>query len=316
MTSQSEHTWFGDRLVAFRAGLLEEAEEQRLRAHLSECEECRKTWDDYVDGEAAGEAGVRHIPSGMIARWDEASETLRGLERAMARQHLEQCNQCKQDLEIMGFEPVLEHVPELELTAEGKTFLHRRGEGREDPVAPDRFREEGRHVIRIVRPEKLRARWGWVNWAFPAWATVATAVALMLFLGRDATRQASPLPEGSTVPWVQPSLQRGGVDQSKLVIPGGIRAMVLAVRVPAGTPSDRDAMIKVFAPEDQEIASVTVTRDQLHRTVVMVPLTVSGELSAGTYRVEFWKANQTEPSTDREESFFELEFIQPQVQPR
>lgn len=209
MTDAAVHGWWRARLAARRAGLLTESEEQRFDRHLAECDECRSSWEATIEKDAGAgtghSPGEPHIPPAMLARWETARAELRGLERAMVREHLETCAECRQDLEVLGFEATLERVPDWEWAgergldpAEGSKPRH--DLSHQSNVGADRSRVD----IRILRPAPKR---DWGRWAFGGWATVATAAALVLVLnpgavhlgGRSMTPDSSlsptPIPE-------------------------------------------------------------------------------------------------------------------------
>ncbi|MCK4548029.1 MAG: zf-HC2 domain-containing protein [Candidatus Eisenbacteria sp.] len=307
MTSQNEHSWFRKRFVAFRSGLLEEVEEERFQTHLSECDECRKAWDAYLEGEVPGETGARHIPSAMVARWDRASGTLRGLERAMVRQHLEHCGQCRQDLEVLGFDPVLPFVPELELQSQMLDAAREETPPKAEESAITRELEPpGGHVIRIVRQERPGGLAAWWNWAFAGWAVAATAAALLLFVGRDISRQPPPPFDMTALPFVQTGVARGDASTSKLEVTRDTRTILLGVSVPYGTPPGPGAVIDVYSPEKTRLASVQVRSNELRRAVVMVPVCSPTGFQPGVYRVAFLKGDPPTSSEAPRDTFFEV----------
>src|SRR5262245_28206362 len=110
-----DHVW-AIRMSALRkAGLLDDRAVQRLEEHLSGCDECR----EFLSAKSEAQVGLPphegHIPSDVLGRWDRSENELRGIGRALVRTHLERCESCREELEILGFEPVLEIVPELEV---------------------------------------------------------------------------------------------------------------------------------------------------------------------------------------------------------
>ena len=157
------HDWARAHLVRWRAGLLSEEDEARLTDHLRACEACAKL--EPVERSAASDGG-RHLPASVLAQWSQARTTLRGLERALARRHLERCAECRQDLELLGHAPALEVIPDLETTTLDQAAVSQPA----PPAAP-------RHAIRVVRDDagfrgrRLRDR------ALVAWASLATAAA-------------------------------------------------------------------------------------------------------------------------------------------
>src|SRR5881396_662873 len=81
METQDTHLWVRRRLVARRAGVLDEAEVARVDAHLATCAECSRIADAFSVS-AEGEAGT-HIAASLAAEWPRAQRGLRGLERAL-----------------------------------------------------------------------------------------------------------------------------------------------------------------------------------------------------------------------------------------
>ena len=95
-------------------GLLDEHEAARFEEHARTCERCREAMKLHAEGIGFPWAHEGHIPASIMARWDHARSHLRGLPRQLVRTHLESCTECRQDLEAVGFAPVLEFVHELE----------------------------------------------------------------------------------------------------------------------------------------------------------------------------------------------------------
>jgi hypothetical protein len=296
-------------MEAFAAGLLDEVEEARFRKHLTECAECEKQWRIRTEAQDPDVADGGHIPSAVIARWDRAVKTLRGLERAMVRQHLQRCSQCRQDLEVLGFEPTIEVVPELEMQTEirPETSAHFPQEPSLDEAAASPL--EG--VIKIIQQPRRSGRQGWWSWAFAGWAVVATAAAILLVVGRETV--APPVgPAGSAaLPWVQPASERGAPGAAGLELTGREGMMILAVPVPPGTPAGKHAVIQVFAPDGKRLTQVLVAGQDLGRRAVMIPLTVPDGFPPGAYRVLFWKGDPAEPYTPSVESWFEIRLGEP-----
>jgi hypothetical protein len=106
------HSWARGRFLAFAAHLLDEEEEARFRNHLAECASCRETATEVLEPSPTDLAESGHIPPSILARWTQAGIELRGLERAMVRRHLERCAECRRELQLLGFEPVLAITPE------------------------------------------------------------------------------------------------------------------------------------------------------------------------------------------------------------
>jgi hypothetical protein len=195
------HRWARARLARWRAGLLSDDEAERLVAHLRDCETCGR---DETAGPSAESDPGRHVPASLIARWPDARATLRGLERALVRRHLERCPECRQDLELLGHEPRLEEIAELE------TAVRVEPADRAEPVsqaAPPTT------TIRIVkedagsRSRRLRDR------ALLAWASLATAaaaIAIVVLVRRPVIEGVPPLLFSLSPPPTAGALEAGG----------------------------------------------------------------------------------------------------------
>ena|GEM_PF-2088139 len=302
--SSGEHSWFLERMDAFAAGLLDEVEEARFRTHLTDCPECETQWRTRTEAQDPDVADGGHIPSAVIARWDRALKTLRGLERAMVRQHLKHCSQCRQDLQVLGFEPTMDVVPELEMQTEirPETSSH---PGEEPSSDGSRVPSE-QNVIRIIQPTRPQGRAGWWGWAFAGWAAVATAAVVLVLVGREVSGPPPSRLGADAIPWVQPTLERGDAGRAGLEVPRGTRTIILAVGIPPGVPAGRSAVIEVFSPTDERLTRVVLESQDLRKRAVMIPLTLADGFEPGQYRVLFWKGDPTESETQTVESFFEL----------
>ena len=175
---QANHRWARARLAASRLGLLGEADEARLRAHLVACEACREAAEPSE--EEPGTAADGHVPATLVARWDRARHELRGLERALVRRHLERCAGCREDLAALGHAAELEVVPGLEWDA-GEDLADRRAAREEPEPAPRRL---------VLQPAPA-APWRRRDRLLAGWATLATAAALVLLV--PVLRQPMPL---------------------------------------------------------------------------------------------------------------------------
>ena len=201
MTYDDLHLWVRHRLAAWRAGVLDDAETARLDEHLAACAECRAAADAFA-APPAGEAGT-HVPASLFAEWPRAQRSLRGLERTLVRRHLERCAECRQDLEALGFEPRLELVPEWESDASLA------------PVsAGPRVREApGAGSARVVRIETAAARPRLRDRALIAWASVASAAAVLLLIanvrGRVTEGGSKPLFVPGAPVWTRDVLAQG-----------------------------------------------------------------------------------------------------------
>lgn len=177
------HDWVRRRLAAWRSGLLEEAEAARVDSHLADCADCRALADAFA-AEPAGEAGT-HVAASLLADWPRAREALRGLERALVRRHLERCAECRQDLEVLGHEPRLDVVPALETGAElaparrtvGSPAASAPASPSTTSAPPAGLSPAVPRLVRFVRPATRPA---WRDRALIAWASVASAAAVLL----------------------------------------------------------------------------------------------------------------------------------------
>jgi hypothetical protein len=197
------HYWVRHRLAAWRSSVLDDAEAARVAEHLASCADCRAAADAYAEP-PAGEAGT-HVPASLVAVWPRAQQTLRGLERTLVRRHLERCAACRQDLETLGFEPRLEFVPAWESEASLESMASPpRGD---PPPAP----APGAH--RIVRIETASARARLRDRALIAWASVASAAAVLLLVanlrGRVTEGGSKPLFVPGAPVWTREMLAKG-----------------------------------------------------------------------------------------------------------
>jgi hypothetical protein len=199
------HDWARQRLIPWRAGLLGDDELSRLVAHLDTCAPCR----DHAANLAPEPGGMRgaHISSAVLGSWASARRTLRGLERELVRHHLERCVECRQDLEILGYEPRLERIPELEtapavLAAANAPEIDAGEEFDAPGRTPSGERAERTAVIRIVKSTP-RPRW-WQP-ALIAWSSLATATAVVAIVvhARRPVVEGVPPPIAAVSPRVE-----------------------------------------------------------------------------------------------------------------
>lgn len=149
MTAANLHAWCVEHLPAHLAGLLDESEEERFRAHFADCEDCRRSAEalqEAIDQRVERVDG--HVPPALIGRWSSFRTELRGLERALVRQHLHSCDDCRADLEALGHEPVLEVMPELELGFD---------------LGPTPERAQERAAPRRAHLPPAERDWGWLG---------------------------------------------------------------------------------------------------------------------------------------------------------
>src|SRR5262252_7834057 len=215
MTPDDLHHWVRHRLAAWRASVLDDAEAARVDAHLATCAECRAIADAYATL-PAGEAGT-HVPASLIAGWPRAQQTLRGLERALVRRHLERCSECRQDLEALGFEPRLEYVAawEVEIAPQTAPPAAAPPAPRADTAEP-RVRDASAPPggsARIVRIEAASSRPRLRDRALMAWASVASVAAVLLLVanirGRQTEGGSKPLFVPGAPVWTREVLAKG-----------------------------------------------------------------------------------------------------------
>ncbi len=142
--------WFRSRMVAARWGLLQEGDQERFDA-LLEHAPCRALWEVFLEEDADPAQGEDRLPDALLENWPRRSAALKGMARALVRQHLERSEASRRELEARGWEARLYTAEDLSGPAE-------------------------RAAARTVRP---RPRW-WLG----GWAGLATAAALMLALLR------------------------------------------------------------------------------------------------------------------------------------
>jgi hypothetical protein len=173
------HAWFHERLPAYAAGLLRGEEAEQFTRHAGECASCREALELFRR-EPGEQMRDEHIAPSIIARWGHARTTLRGLEREMVRRHIESCEVCRQGLRLLGFEPVLERIPELELQGDldQRVAEIQRELDAESTPGPSRPIEADAPLMPASVPVPGRSRQRWIG----AWATLATAAAFVMAL--------------------------------------------------------------------------------------------------------------------------------------
>jgi hypothetical protein len=287
------HRWVNTRVAAWCAGLLSEEDASAVAEHLAACESCRGLAEasavasDATTGSHAGE----HLPAALLAAWPRVRGELRGLERAMARIHLERCADCRQDLELLGHAPVLEHDPALDLAPTASASIlgslaraddasATAGEGARTAGAPTRSANASEPVetMRIIRVVGPRPRW-WER-ALIAWSTVATAaaaIAIVVHVSRpvvepptlslssrpltnasrrgDRTRGISlafaPRPRSLKAPTKGPE----GGHVNVIPVVGAVRSLALAVH-PLSIPDTSLVMISLVNAEGDTLFAV------------------------------------------------------------
>jgi hypothetical protein len=182
------HHWFRIRLDAHALGLLDEHEDARFEEHARTCERCREAMKLHAEGTGSPWAHEGHIPASIMARWDHARTHLRGLPRQLVRAHLESCTECRQDLEAVGFAPVLEFVHELEREDE---------EADPEPEPPELeapFEDAPLEPGARARPATPRSHWmaGALGVALGAALASAAAIVLIPIMMPHATEPLAP----------------------------------------------------------------------------------------------------------------------------
>jgi hypothetical protein len=296
---------------AHHAGLLKDADAIRFEEHISRCRTCRDAWEKYrqVDEEDA-QPPNGHIPTSLMARWETVRDELRGLERAMVRQHLERCADCRQDLEVLGHTPVLERDSALEGEVDPgmETSIESDASTAADQPTSDGEETKGRPVqlvLRVPRP----ARQGWLRWASAGWAVAATAAVFLLVLLPGSERETTRPSREVVMPWVTPQLVRGNERGTPLELAAPPRTIAVAVRIPPGFLVDAEAFVQVFSPGN-DLLLTTPLDDAYHdRSTALVLLDGAAPLDAGSYRVLLWPGEPTNPSITPVETRFELRIV-------
>lgn len=284
--SSNEHGWFQSHLLAYRCGLMDEASEVRFRKLMVESDACRRTWEEYVQ---SGETQVtaHHIPEAMIARWPTARQTLAGLERRMVGRHLESCSECRQDLEVLGYEPVLEHItgseaePDASLSVPVDTSCETTGDA--NVKVPSTAGAPAPTVRLLVTSRKSRS-----GWTAGGWALAAGLVGILLFQARPAQERGPGMPTGADaiVPWIELKVAvRGPGEVEALRVTAATRSIVLRLAVPQEIDSRTEATIEVLAPGGEMLMRSVVPRAELERSWVMLLLGTPRGFEPGRYRV-------------------------------
>jgi hypothetical protein len=286
----TSHGWVLKRLPALGAGLLDEREETRLRAHLAGCDACRAEWDDIpLTGDDLAEAA--HIPSSVLAQWKTAE--LEGFERDMVGAHLARCAECRHDLELLG------HAPEL------------------TPVAipgGDGARPGARSTRPGPRPRAAAAPASggqrWVPWAIGSWAVAASVVAVTLALrmphteapgamsplgnpsSAGRTPEAAPSDQAPTISRLSPAVrlvspERGAEDGDiQKIALGGEETLRVVIEPLIDVDLDATIRIQLVGADGTSHAELLLP----HREAVRPDRGVA-------FRVEPWMVRQTGPLT-------------------
>lgn len=306
--NRSEHFWSLSRVLAYRVGLLEEQEERRFLAHLESCQECREALQSLSDGVTPRGTEGAHVSAGLIARWDRARSVLRGLERAMVGQHLEGCEDCRRDLEFLGFEPSL--APVLDTDAEGiagsvQTAERPGEETRLEPGPaedrPGRSQEAG--TIRAHEPRERGAGGGWPRWrwALGGCAAVATAVVLLWLQRTPPEREMQ-----GVVPWVRPGSVRGQEEGITVDADESARLIVLAITVPATASRTKGLTIEVRSPAGALLLRSFAEETVVGTGTVVLALVSPGPFEPGQHEVLLWDGRGGADSDAIEKLYFRV----------
>jgi hypothetical protein len=262
MSRPDPHAVFRNRLLLHDAGLLTEEEEAAQEAHAQACAECREIRDAHAAEEGAGERAGGHIPSAILARWDRAAPSFRGLEREVLARHLAFCESCRRDLETVG------HDPALLVGADPS------------PGTP----EDTTDTTRIYRIDSRARRRFWLQGAL-AGAALAAAAAIVF-------RPSPPAMETGALPWVVPAATRGSAPET--AIGPGTRRILLAVPTPSA-PSEGEAQLTVTGPSDAVVLDTGISSDRLRSPTLMVVLSNPHGLEPGLYTVNLLPEGAPEP---------------------
>ena len=257
MAGSADVAWFRSRLLPRAAGLLDPDESRRfddLLARNAACGEIYRAFSEDPGPARPDEA--RHVPAGLLARWPAARRTLTGLERTLVGEHLASCEQCREDLRVLGFDPALD-LPALEEPAHG------------GPVVTAQVR---------TRPRRDPVR-GWLA----AWATLATAASILL-VALPRLRDGGDTPPAGPV---QPAVAENTGRRIPMVagaLRGGSESDVPVYEVPAGVPFQ--VVIPPPAPPDGDTArDFEVTLELFDENGTLV---ARGVASAARMRTTTW----------------------------
>ncbi len=342
-----EHRWARVRLAAFASGLLDGSDEERLCRHAGECAECRADVDDSMPG--APDPGRGHIPAGIVASWDRARLRLRGLERTLVRRHLERCDECRQDLEALGFAPMLDVVPELESVPMEGVLPIATGPTPDDAgpgLAADDGRATVRPVIRILRGSESRPSNPRREGILFAWATLATAAAAALVVVPLVThlpvpRASAPPAPGMSAPLhpeatptrapqfplrlavlddahtIRSALRGGDSVVSTIPITASTRYLSLALP-PLFAPESASATIEIIGADGLTLARVEARLGEIRPRHALLLASDARPIPAGHYTLRFTTPPESRsPLTTPEvaDYRFELRAVKPPAGP-
>lgn len=252
-------------MAAAAVGLLLDAEEERLRAHLDTCDDCLTSWTEQMkaltgEGMEADPDGEQHLPAAMIARWELAAKSLRGRERDAVQNHLMRCADCRADLVALG------HRSELT------------------------ERHPGPRLVRSRRSFGAGMIWG------AGITALAAVIAGLVIMPTDTG------PSSALLPWVAPVTMRGG-NFATLDLAVGTREFTVLASVPTDLDPQRTARITVYGPGGAELISASVTAAMQTTRAVTIVIRDGRGVAGGDYRVVFSQSTTAGADLVRESSF-------------
>jgi anti-sigma factor RsiW len=246
MNRLAERTWFRDHLIAYRLGLLSPEEKVRFEASVTSDPTCRAALDEFGAADPEAPPPDEHLPAALVAAWPRAQRTLRGFERAMAREHLQGCERCRAEIQFLGFQPELAISPGMEAESES--------------AAPERRAP--------VLPKLVESARTWRDGLFPrlaySWSALATAAAILLFVrlgGVERQLDLAIAPRLDVSPAVEVTVDPVRRDVGAPVqheIPAGTAQIVF--KLPAiAVPEGASVRIEISMPAGRtvEISSLT-----------------------------------------------------------
>jgi hypothetical protein len=280
-----------------------------VHEHLRECDACRQALEPR---EAEAEGPPRspgHIPSAILARWPQARATLHGLERLLVRRHLEDCAECREELKMLGHEPILEVVEGLEFRGTLPVDEGGKQAASGGPKQP--------HAFQLVESEVRRERTDWARWALGGWAAAATAATFLLVMrlppsGQSASHITVPSQPTRSVTTSVPSLQLAAVPTlaadyrnagarrvpAIVVTPGKSVIAVPMLSPLPDLPESTHVSIALVAANGEAVTSVGCRLRDLvtHKAIV---LAVGDAMPAGDYHLSYAFAVSSDSTRDR-----------------
>lgn len=269
MSSPDSHTLFQTQLGLRDAGLLTEEEEASLAEHLGGCESCRETIEADSEAGESGEARGEHIPSAMLARWDQVRASAQGLERELLSRHLASCESCREELELVGHEAMLP------------------GKKEESADIPSDGADLDRSARVATLTPQFRRR-AWIQGALAGAVLTAAATAVIL-------RPPSTTLDPETLPWVVPGTTRGSAPA--IEIPSGARRVLLAIPTPASLSPEQQLRLTVTGPSGAIQMDQDLAPDLLQSPTIMAVLSAPDPLEPGIYTVRLSPEGGGDPYT-------------------